>query len=480
VSLWLNPRTLARLQPGIVAPRYDRQAVGRGVVHLGPGAFHRVHQAWFLDRLLATDPRWGITAVSLRSPSLRDALGPQDGLYTLAVRDREASFQVIGSILEVLVAADGPEPVLARLAAVETRLVTLTVTEKGYCLGPDGTLDFAHPDIVHDRAAPAAPRSVPGWIVAGLARRRDAGAPPFVTLSCDNLADNGAKLRAAVLALADAVDPTLAGWIAAEARFPGSMVDSITPATTEDLRERVARATGLRDRWPVQREAWVQWVIEAEAATAGLDWAAAGVTLSSNVAAHERAKLRVLNAAHSTLAYLGLLAGHRTVAQAIADERLLGFVRAMLAEDVLGTLPGELDWTVYVEQVLERFRNPVIVHRLAQIAIDGSQKLPVRLFGTVHDALARGAPLDRLAVAVAAWLHWLRQGTAAGEALDDPLAATLQAVARACDGDPVADVDRWLELRAVFGDELPRAEPFRRALCVAYDRVGRWPAGQLT
>ncbi len=480
MSLWLGPRTLARLHPGIAAPRYDRAALGRGVVHLGPGAFHRVHQAWFLHRLLASDPRWGITAVSLRSPALRDALEPQGGLYTLAVRDREASVEIVGSILEVLVAAEGAEPVLARLAAAETQLVTLTVTEKGYCLGPDGALDFGHPDIVHDLAAPAAPRSAPGWIVAGLARRRAAGAPPFFTLSCDNLSDNGAKLRAAVLDLAGAVDPALAGWIAAEARFPSSMVDSITPATTEDLRERVARATGLRDRWPVQREAWVQWVIDADAAEAGPDWAAVGVTLSNDLAAHERAKLRVLNGAHSTLAYLGLLAGHRTVGQAVADERLLCFVRTMLVEDVLPTLPGSFDGTVYVEQVLERFRNPVIGHRLAQIAIDGSQKLPVRLLGTVRDALERGAALDRLAVPLAAWLQYVRRATAAGDPLDDPLAPVLQSIARSCDGDPAADVERWLDLRPVFGEDLPRAAPFRRALESAYERVARWPSEALT
>ncbi|MEY4377707.1 MAG: hypothetical protein RJB26_2257, partial [Pseudomonadota bacterium] len=231
----LSLSTLRNLPAEVGRPAYDPGRIGVGVVHLGPGAFHRVHQADYLDRLLASDSRWGIAEVSLRSPGLRDALLPQDGLYTLAEVETGAKYRVVGSLREMWVAAENPMRLLERLQDPALKTVTLTVTEKGYCLAPDGRLDHQHPDIQRDLLTPQSPVSTPGLLVAMLARRKSGGTPPPVILSCDNLSDNGKRLRGAVVDFANAVDTDLARWIAAEVAFPCTMVDSITPATTDGL-----------------------------------------------------------------------------------------------------------------------------------------------------------------------------------------------------------------------------------------------------
>ncbi|HEU4624026.1 MAG TPA: mannitol dehydrogenase family protein, partial [Steroidobacteraceae bacterium] len=467
-----NPQHLARLPPHDVRPAYDRNAGGVGVVHFGPGAFHRAHQAWFFEPLLHGDPRWGISAVSLRSSDVRDALAPQDCLYTIAIRDEVISYQVIGALREILVAPEDPGAVVARLCAPTTHLVTLTVTEKGYCLAWDGSLDLAHPDIRRDLQNPRAPTSVIGFLVEGLRCRRERGLPPYTVISCDNLVDNGARLARATAQLASAFDRDLARWIEGEVCFPRTMVDSITPATTDALKDSVASALGVRDRWPVQREAFVQWVIEDVFRHESPDWQRAGVTLTNDVAGYDRAKLRLLNGAHSTLAYVGSLAGYVTVAEAMKDEELQAFVRTLMLEDILPTLtaPQGLDLRTYVEAILKRFRNPNMRHELAQIAWDGSQKLPFRILGTVRDALAAGRPIDRLCVPLAAWMHFVRRAALNGTRVKDPLAAQLFEIGQACDGLAAADTSRFLALEAVFPAELRSDSRFTRALAQAYER----------
>lgn len=447
---------------------YDRDATAIGIVHFGPGAFFRAHQASYFDDLLATDPRWAISAVALKTPGVRDALAPQDGLYTLAELGEATRFRTIGAIRELLVAGEDHDRVAVRLASPDTRLVTLTVTEKGYCLKADGSLDLDHPDIRHDLAEPDRPVSVIGWLVEGLARRRAAGLPPFVTLSCDNLPSNGRKLKAAVVRLAEAREPALAGWIADEARFPCSMVDSITPATDDALGARVLAETGLEDAWPIQRETFTQWVIEDDLGPDAPDLASVGVTLTGDVSAWEKAKLRLLNGAHSTLAYAGLLRGHGTVREAMADAELAGFVRAMMLEDIAPTLqaPAGLDIPAYVEALLERFRNPAIDHRLSQIAWDGSQKLPIRILGTLADALAAGRRIDRLAVPLAAWMRFVEQRAGAGEGLTDPMAERLLAVGAV---GAVGGPDAFLAIEAVFPPALTATPAFAAAVRKAYE-----------
>ena len=453
---------------GDVARRARPRPLATGIVHFGPGAFHRAHQAAFVDRLLDDDPRWGILGAALRSGATVHPLVEQDGLYTLAIRDRDPGLRVIAAHS----GATGPGPELLRaLSDPAVRLVTATVTEKGYALAADGTLDAAHPDILHDLGRPAQPRSFLGWVVAGLTARRAAGLAPFAVLSCDNMADNGVKLRAAAIAFAGHLDPVLADWIADEVRFPCSMVDSITPASDATLLVDVADGLGLEDRVPVQREAFAQWVIEDQGRPLGPDLAAAGVILTSDVAGYERAKLRILNGAHSTLAYRGLLAGHETVAQAIADPRLAAFVDRMVREEVIPALPPVpgLDLQAYADAVFDRFRNPAIRHLLIQIAMDGSQKLPYRLIDSVTANLAAGRPVAMLAGAVAAWIAFTVQQTAQGIALSDPLAATIADRVASADGAAA----RLLDCEAVFPPEIARASVFRRAVEAAVPELLR-------
>jgi fructuronate reductase len=471
--LRLNAASYPAAAPGVALPGYDRDKVTVGVVHFGPGAFHRAHQAFYFDQLLAKDPRWGLCAVSLKSPGVRDALQPQDGLYTLAQLDAETTFRVVGSILEVLVAPEDPPGVFARLAAPTTRVVTLTVTEKGYCLTGDGKLDVAHPDIVHDLAHPREPVSAVGYIVEGLRRRHQAGLPPYAVVACDNLADNGWRLKAAVVAFAESIDSALAAWIEAEGRFPRTMVDSITPATDDALRARVEAATGLTDAWPIQREAFTQWVVEDVLGPDAPDLASVGVTLTDDVRGFERAKLRLLNGVHSTIAYAGLLKGHETVFEAISDPDLARIAEDLMVQDIIPTLtaPRGLDLLAYGQAILGRFRNPEIRHLLSQIAWDGSQKLPFRILGTVADALDAGRPVDRLALPLAAWMHFVRRRAAEGVKIVDPLADRLVETAAACTGDAKADVAAFLKLEPVFNRDLAGNATFVAALEKAYSEL---------
>jgi fructuronate reductase len=404
---------------------------------------------------------------------VRDALLPQDGLYTLATLDEQISYQVIGAVREILVAPQEPENVLNRLSAPTTRVVTVTVTEKGYCLDAKGALDTTHTDIQSDLRAPQLPTSLIGYLVEGLRRRRAAGSEPLTLISCDNLTDNGTRLSRAVCQLAELRDPSLARWIEDHASFPRTMVDSITPATTDALRERVKGVLGMQDRWPVQRESFAQWVLEDRLAVGGPDWASAGVIVTDDVAAYDQAKLRLLNGSHSSLAYLGLLAGHQTVADAMKDESLCALVTTMMKEDVRPTLrtPRGLDLDAYIDTILRRFRNPAIRHALAQIAWDGSQKLPFRLLGTIADNLEAGRPIERLCIAVAGWMHFVRRQAARGERVTDPLSERLFEIGGGCENRARHDVPAFLGLHTVFPASLVREATFRNSLAQAYDEL---------
>ncbi len=459
----LSRAALASLPAAIARPGHDIASIRTGVVHFGPGAFHRAHQADVFDRVLDSDPRWGIAAVSLRSAGTVDALKAQDGLYTLAVIDREPATRIIAAHSDAIGPGEGAR-LRTLLADPAVKLATSTVTEKGYCLGADGSIDFNHPDIVHDRARPDEPASVIGWIVSGLADRRAAGAAPFAMLCCDNMTGNGGKLRAACVALAGEWDKGLADWIAQEVAFPDSMVDSITPASDPAFLAKVAGELGVTDAAAVQRERFTQWVLQRFDLTDGPDLGAAGVTLTNDVQGYEQAKLRILNGAHSSLAYIGLALGHETVFEAVSDPALGAFVGRLMHEDIAGSLkPVEgLDVQSYAGAVQDRFRNPAIRHLLSQIAWDGSQKLPYRLLDTVRDRLAAGEDVTRLAVPVAAWIAFLRRKAEAGDKITDPLADVLAGAASG--SDPAAGV---LALRQVFPAQLAEDARFRDAVTAA-------------
>lgn len=475
----LADATLGRAAAGVVRPPYDRTALRPGIVHLGVGAFHRAHQAVYTD--LALGHRfgpWGIVGVSLRHPDVRDALAPQDHLYAVAERSAEAEVvRVVGCLQDMLVAPEDPARVVAVMAAPETRIVSLTVTEKGYCHSPaTGTLDPAHPDIVHDLANPARPRSAPGFLVEALARRRAAGHGPFTILCCDNLPDNGPTVRKVILALAEARDPALARWIADHAAFPATMVDRIVPRLTEAERAAVSARLGLDDRQPVVCENFRQWVIEDSFCAGRPAWEAAGAQLVHDVASHERMKLRMLNGAHSALAYLGALAGYDTIIQAMGDPAYARFARGLMLEAASTfAAPEGADPTAYADTLLSRFANPVLQHRTWQIAMDGSQKLPQRLLGTARDRLAAGQALPHVALAIAGWMRFV---TGVGETgqphtVDDPLAARLAGATRGLQGDARKLFEALIGFEAIFGADLKTNQGFRAQIIDALDGLIR-------
>ncbi|RZJ98559.1 MAG: mannitol dehydrogenase family protein [Brevundimonas sp.] len=428
----LSEATLDALAPSVRRPAYDRRALERGVVHLGLGAFHRAHQAVAYDDLAARgDLRWGVTGVSLRSPDVAERLNPQDGLYGVAVRDDDrVEDRIIGVLGQTLVAPRGVEAVVGVLSAPATRLVTLTITEKGYLLDPaGGGLMLDHPDIAADLAAPRAPRTAIGLIVAALSARRAAGLPAFTAMSCDNLTDNGERLARAVVGYARRLDPALAEWIERRVAFPATMVDRIVPSTEpEDIAAAQAR-TGLSDQGLVKTEAFTQWVVEDRFSGEAPDLAAVGVQLTSDVRPWETAKLRLLNGAHSTMAYLGAQAGLTYVHEVIATPGGRAVVEG-LWDEVVPTVPPQagLDLPAYRRQLLARFGNPALQHRLVQIAMDGSQKLPQRLFAPMLSRLKDGRAVDHLALATAVWIRWLGGRDDAGRPtpLDDPQADRLR------------------------------------------------------
>ncbi|MEM9530315.1 MAG: mannitol dehydrogenase family protein [Pseudomonadota bacterium] len=471
----LDAETADRVSPA----KYQVQSAGVGIVHLGPGAFHRAHQAVFTDDALAYGGDWRIVGVQMRSRSVRDALGPQDYRYTLAVLDEEPQLRVIHALAEVLVLPEDLDAVFAHLTASSTHIVTLTVSEKGYCLNPAGELDGGHPEIRRDLANTTEPSTAIGLVCEALRRRRAAGTVAPTIISCDNLSDNGRLLGAAVRAYAKHIDESLAVWISNNVSFPRTMVDSITPATTDNLRQRVATEMGYEDALPVGREAFSQWVIEDRFSGPRPAWDRAGVMFTEDVPLFETAKLRLLNGAHSALAYAGLLTGYETVRQAVTDEELHHFVRSMMIKEVCPTLrrSEDLDPLAYCDQVLQRFRNPQIEYQLRQVAMDGSQKLQVRLFPTITDNVAAQRPYDRLVHVLAAWLHCLRRFALEDDPPFDPQNAHLFPIARLCTGEATHDVPAFLGQDSFAG--LPRAdENFLDELTSAYDRIsngGRYP-----
>jgi fructuronate reductase len=469
----LTEASLHAARSGTILPTYDRAATRIGIVHIGPGAFHRAHQAYYVDTLLHADKRWAISALSLKSTGLRDALRDQQGLYTLIELGAAPRARVIGSIRELLVGATDSDAAFARLTTRDTRIVSLTVTEKGYCLDAANLLDRSNADVVHDLANPGRPRSTIGWLVEALKRRRALGMPPFAVLSCDNLPENGAVLHRALVAFAGASDADLAKWIEAEVVCPRTMVDSITPATDDALRERARSLTGVVDEWPIQREPFTQWVIEDLPVMRDADWRSVGVTLAKDVGVYDRAKLRLVNGPHSTLTYLGLLRGHESVADAMRDEQLAQFVELLMTEDLgpsLGSPPG-FDVEHYISAVLARFRNPGIRHLLSQIAWDGSKKLPVRITVTIGEALRAGRPIHRLVMPVAAWMRFIARQAKAGVPIVDPAADLLTSIGKACGGDARADVARFAVCESVVPPALFADDRFRTALVAAYDKL---------
>jgi fructuronate reductase len=468
VSERLCARNLGQLHPAVRRPAFARDAVGIGMVHLGVGAFMRSHIAEYSDDALSAEGGdWAIAGVSLRRPDVRDRLGPQDGLYILGARDGQAeSRRLIGSIREIYVAPEDPGAVVRLLADERVRVITLTVTEKGYCLDPDsGELSLDHVDVRHDLEHPDEPRSTIGYLAAGLAARVPSSTSPPTVISCDNVPSNGARLRSALLRFARERSPALESWISDNVAFPATMIDRIVPATTQSDVAENAAAVGLRDEAYVKTEPFRQWVIEDVFCDARPAWEAGGALFVSDVGPFEVAKLQLLNGPHSAIAYLGCLAGFGYVHEAMNDATLNAFVRRMMTDDIAPVTPEprEMDHATYIKELLKRFGNVALQHRTSQIAMDGSQKLPQRILSTIRAQLKRGGPVASLGLVVAAWMRYALGRDEHGQRIEvhDPLAPKFAAIAAQRLGNPAAIADRFLAIREIFGTDLPAQVRFR-------------------
>lgn len=464
----LSQRTLTELPHEIARPAYDRNRMTAGIVHIGVGGFHRAHQAFYTDALMrqglgqgpdeSDGSAWGICGVGLRDAdqTMAEVLGAQDGLYTLIVRHPGGTIEnrVIGSLTGFMMGRDDPEAVIDRMADPATRIVSLTITEGGYNVAPDGGgFDWANADAQHDLDHPLRPRSVFGYLTAALKRRRDAGIPAFTVMSCDNIQHNGDLTRRMVLAFAARQDPELAAWIERAVCFPNAMVDRITPVTTAADRAYLANELGLVDAWPVTCEPFCQWVIEDRFSNGRPAWEKVGAQFVADVTPYERMKLRLLNAGHSVLALLGSIHGHATIDGCVSDPLFAAFLRRFMdreATPVLDAVEG-IDVEAYQDTLIERFGNPNIKDALARICLESSSKLPVFLIPTIRENLARGGSIRGAALVIAAWcLYCDRRVDRHGKPLEivDAMAAKLHNAAAGTREDPLS----FLKLRSVFAD----------------------------
>jgi fructuronate reductase len=466
----------SRLPSSVRAPSYDRSAPA-GIVHLGAGAFHRAHQAVYTDDALRTaGGAWMIDGVSLRSPDVASQLNPQDGLYTLLTRGPDGvAARVIGSIRHVLVAPEQPDEVLAALAAPATKIVSLTITEKGYGLDPKtGGLDQAHPAVRADLSDPSRPKGAMGFIVEALRRRRVAGLPGFTVLSCDNLPSNGKVTERLVKEFARKALPEIVSFVETEVSFPSTMVDRITPASTEKTFADARALTGFEDAGAVETEPFSQWIIEDDFVAGRPAWEAGGALFVADVAPYEKMKLRMLNGAHSMLAYSGFIAGHRYVRDVMGDPALAALVERHMraAAATLDPVPG-VDLDRYAAELRERFRNPAIAHETYQIAMDGTQKLPQRLLEPAVAALERGQAMDAFAFAVAAWMRYAIGRRDDGEryALRDPREAGIASATAGTDGDAQATANALLALPGLFPSRLTDERRWGEAVGTRLDRM---------
>ena len=462
--------SLAKLPMPVLRPTYDVGKLGIGIVHLGLGAFHRAHQAFYTEDAIGTGGGdWGIFAVSLRRPDSPHLLRQQDGLFTVETLADEPTYRIIGCIRGVATAPLEPTVVLQAFAAASTHIVTLTVTEKGYTLGSDGALDFDHPDIANDVRREAMPISTIGWLVSGLDARRKVDGRGLTILSCDNLTNNGTKLRNAVLAFAGTVDPTLAGWIDHEVRFPNTMVDCIVPATNDAVRSRVGTATGYADAACVQRESFAQWVIEDDFAGPRPAWETAGVEFVTDVVPYQLLKLHALNLPHSALAYFGLLRGLKFCREAVNDGQIAAFVDALMAEEVAPALPG-LNIGAYWHSSRNRIGNPRINHATKQVGEDGSIKLGQRALPLIIANARAGRPTARLVAIVHAWIACCSRSMT-----QDPHAQRLQTWARARGtfAELLADV-------TILPDEFRSDAQVRAAITQPHELLGQLLRGAAT
>ncbi len=463
----LNRQHLDQLPAAIQRPAYHRDQLQHGIVHIGVGGFHRAHQAFYTDRLLnqGLAQEWAICGAGLRAEdrSVRDALAAQDYLYTLVelADTPDTEVRVIAAISDMLLAQDSAAALIAKLAEPAVRIVSLTITEGGYCID-DSTGEFmAHlPQIQHDLAQPDAPQTVFGFLCAALARRRAAGTPAFTLMSCDNLPHNGQVARKALLAFAEQLDGDLAGWIDQHVSFPNAMVDRITPMTSNAHRQQLLERHGVEDAWPVVCEPFVQWVLEDKFNAGRPAWEQVGVQFTDDVTPYEEMKIKLLNGSHLALTYLGFLHGYRFVHETMNDPLFVRYIRAYMDYDVtpqLASVPG-IDLEGYKDTLIERFSNQAIADQLERVCSDGSSKFPKFTVPTINRLITDSAELERAALVVAAWALYLKGVDERGGhyAIPDPRAAFCQGLV----ADDSTLTERLLGVEEIFGKAIPQSAAF--------------------
>ena len=455
----LNDRNLSSLPDDLPVPRYDRSQLRTGIVHFGVGGFHRAHEAMYLDRLMndgkALD--WAICGVGVMPGDRRmqEVMDAQDGLYTLVVKapDGAREPRVIGSIREYLFAPDDPEAVIEKMASPEVRIVSLTVTEGGYNFhAVTGEFVADHPDVRHDLQPGNAPKTSFGLIIEAVARRRDRGLPPFTIMSCDNIQGNGHAARRSFVAFATLRDPELGKWVETSVEFPNSMVDRITPVTTDDDRAEVRERYGIEDGWPVVCEPFTQWALEDAFNDGRPPFEDAGVQVVPDVEPYELMKLRLLNASHQALCYFGYLAGYRLVHEVAQDPLFADFLLAYMNREATPTLepvPG-IDLDEYKHQLIERFSNAQVRDTVARLCAESSDRIPKWLLPVIRYNLESGGEILRSTAVVASWARYAEGVDEQGRPIEvvDRLKDVLVPTARRQRENPVA----FIENREVFGD----------------------------
>ena len=474
----------ATLPAHVQQPQYDRHQLRSRIVHFGFGAFHRAHQALLTDRVLnAKGGDWGLCEISLFSgDTLMGQLRAQDHLYTVLEKGADGNQPiVIGAVNECLNAKlDSLAAIIEKFCEPQVAIVSLTITEKGYCIDPaTGRLDVTQPRIVHDLEHPSEPHSAPGILVEALHRRRERGLPPFTVLSCDNIPDNGHVVKNAVLGMAHKRSPELAEWIAEHVSFPGTMVDRIVPAATAESLAEISDAIGVSDPCAISCEPFIQWVVEDNFVAGRPEWEIAGAQLVDDVLPWEQMKLRMLNGSHSFLAYLGYLAGYEHISDCMQDADFREAARRLMLQEQAPTLRiTGVDLNAYAESLIERFTNPALKHRTWQIAMDGSQKLPQRMLEGIRVHLERGSDWSLLALGVAGWMRYVSGKDDQGNVIDvrDPLADKIQAiVATSTEADRVTAL---LSLSEIFGTDLPQQAAFVSQIQQAWQHVTKLGARQ--
>ncbi len=475
----LNARTVASWSGRLPVPAYDRRLVIPGVVHFGVGGFHRAHQAMYHDRLMnaggALD--WGICGVGVLPDDRRmqAALDAQDGLYTLVIKHSDGTYEprIVGSVVGYLFAPDDPEAVIRTLAAESTRIVSLTITEGGYYINDvTGEFDVANPEVIHDVEPHAVPRTVFGLISEALARRRTRGLPPFTIMSCDNVQGNGDLTRRVLAEFARLREAEFGDWVEREMHFPNSMVDRITPATTDADRAEVRERFGIDDRWPVVCEPYAQWVLEDSFTGGRPRYQDAGVQLVDQVQPYELMKLRLLNGSHQAMCYFAYLCGYRLVHDAARDRLFQAFLLGYMDEEATPTLPAVpgVDLDAYKHTLLDRFSNPQVRDTVTRLCAQSSDRIPKWLLPVVRQQLATGGEVRRSAAVVASWARYAEGVDEAGNTIEvvDRLRDSLMQLARRQAEDP----DAFIENRDLFGD-LARNERFVTSYRSALDSLHR-------